>query len=161
MVSWLLLPHLPDGDVLLNVFYPNPNPETAFFQKKTKPNPNHTFYWHPFEFVHFLMHTHPALSFPSPPCFWAFCSLMHLKMFIIFCFIYHDGRCNKYLPFQLCLSWKVLSPWRGDIPFFICTQPFLPPSLRVSFWKVGLRCNLDPSNISFKIKVMHQVLTKN
>ena len=137
------------------------------FKKKTNPNPNHTFYWHPFEFIHFLMHILTPLSFPSPPCFWAFCSLMHLKMFIIFCFIYHDGRCNKYLPFQLCLSWKVLSPWRGDIPFFICTQPppplSLPPSLpQGEFLKSGaIRCNLDPSDISFKIKVMHQVLTKN
>ena len=39
MVPWLLLPHLPDGGVLLNVFYPNPNPETAFFQKNDKPQP--------------------------------------------------------------------------------------------------------------------------
>ena len=136
MVSWLLLPHLPDGGVLLNVFYPNPNPETAFFQKKkTNPNPNHTFYWHLFEFVHFLMHTHPT-QLPIPTLF----SSKHFALWciwkcLLFSASYHDGRCNKYLPFQLCLSWKVLSPWRGDIPFFMCTQPLPPfPSLPPSAW---------------------------
>ena len=97
------------------------------FKNQTNPNPVNMFYWHPFEFVHFFMHTHPTpLPIPTLPCFWAFCSLMHLKMFIIFCFIYHDVSCNKYLPFQLCFSWKVLSTLRGDIPFFLCT--FLPLS---------------------------------
>jgi len=40
---------------------PNPTPKTAFFQKEINPNPDHTFYWHPFEFVHFFMYTHPTL----------------------------------------------------------------------------------------------------
>ena len=142
------------------------------FKNQTNPNPVNMFYWHPFEFVHFFMHTHPTpLPIPTLPCFWAF-ALWCIWKCLLFCASYHYVSCNKYLPFQLCSSWKVLSPWRGDILFFICTQPplqlhppppppRLPPSLRVSFWKVGLTYYLDPSDISFKIKVMHQVLTKN
>ena len=164
MVSWLLLPHLPDEGVLLNVFYLNPNSETAFFKKKDKHQPQPHILLTPIWICAFLnaysphsaSHAHPVSEHFALWCIWK-C--------LLFSASYHDGRCNKYLPFQLCLSWKVLSPWRGDIPFFICTQPpcplSLPPSLRVSFWKVGLRCNLDPSDISFKSKVMHQVLTKN
>ena len=126
------------------------------FKKKTNPNPDHTMLnflsqtltltlkQHSFKKRQTLTptarfkdtHLNLCISsciltpprFPSPPCFWAFSSLMHLKMFIIFCFIYHDVSCNKYLPFQLCFSWKVLSTLRGDIPFFLCTQtPPLPP----------------------------------
>ena len=72
MVSWLLLPHLPDGGVLLvmlNFLSRNPNPETPFFhKKKTNPKSDRTFYWHPFEFVHFFMHTHPTpLPIPTRP----------------------------------------------------------------------------------------------
>ena len=112
------------------------------FKNQTNPNPVNTLYWHPFEFVHFFMHTYPTL-----PCFWAF-ALWCIWKCLLFCASYHYVICNKYLPFQLCSSWKVLPPWRGDILFFICTQPPtpLPPSLRVSFWKVGLRYYLDPSD---------------
>ena len=104
------------------------------FKNQTNPNPINTFHWHPFEFVHFFMHTYPTpLPIPTLPCFWAF-ALWCIWKCLLFSASYHDGRCNKYLPFQLCLSWKVLSPWRGDILFFICTQPPtplppLPPSL--------------------------------
>ena len=134
MVSWLLLPHLPNGGFLSSYPFcnaqlfinPNPNPETAFFQKKRQtPTPR-------FTDTHLNMCISSCIltppHFPSPPCFWAFCSLIHLKMFIIFYFIYYDVSCNEYLPFQLCSSWKVLSPWRGDFLFFIfCTQSPHPP----------------------------------
>ena len=131
---------------------PNPNPETAFFQKSDKPQPRQHVLLTPIWIWAFL---HAYSPHPTLPCFWAFCSLMHLKMFIIN-FLLHimmAGAISIYLPFQLCSSWKVLSPWRGDILFFICTHtppphpsPRLPPSLRVSFWKVGLRYFLDPSD---------------
>ena len=121
------------------------------FKNQTNPNPVNTFYWHPFEFVHFFMHTYPTpLPIPTLPCFWAF-ALWCIWKCLLFCAWYHYVSCNKYLPFQLCSSWKVLSPWRGDILFFICTHPPHPhpplsPSLRVSFWIVGLRYYLDPSD---------------
>ena len=40
------------------------------FKHQTNSNPVNTFYWHPFEFVHFFMHTlpHPA-SHPHPALF--------------------------------------------------------------------------------------------
>ena len=102
------------------------------FKNQTNPNPVNMFYWHPFEFVHFFMHTYPTpLPIPTLPCFWAF-ALWCIWKCLLFCASYHDVSCNKYLPFQLCSSLKVLSPWRGDILFFICAQPpppSLPPSL--------------------------------
>ena len=113
------------------LFITNPNPETAFFHKKRQtPTPT----------THFTdTHLNLCISSciltpphsPSPPALFLgiFCSLMHLKLFIIFCFIYHDFRCDKCLPFQLCSSWKVLSPWRGDIFLFTPTPLPLPPSL--------------------------------
>ena len=129
------------------------------FKNPTNPNPVNTFYWHPFEFVHFFMHTHPTPPHsPSPPCpVSGHFALWCIWKCLLFCASYHDVICNKYLLFQLCSSWKVLSPWRGDILFFICTQPplqlhppppppRLPPSLTVSFWNVGLRYYLDPSD---------------
>ena len=83
---------------------PNPNPETAFFQKKRQTLTPTT----RFNDTHLNLCVSSCIltppRFPSPPCFWVFRSLMHLKMFIIFCFIYHDVSCNKYLPFQLCFS---------------------------------------------------------
>ena len=136
----------------LFIMNPNPNRETAFFQTSDKLQPRqHVLYWHPFEFVHFFMHTYPTpLPIPTLPCFWAF-ALWCIWKCLLFSASYHDVSCNKYLPFQLRSSWKVLSPWRGDILFFICTHPPHPhprlsPSLRVSFWIVGLRYYLDPSD---------------
>ena len=98
------------------------------FKNQTNPNPVNMFYWHPFEFVHFLMHTHlTLLPIPTLPCFWAF-ALWCIWKCLLFCASYHDVICNKYLPFQLCSSWKVLSPWRGDILVFFCPPPPPPPS---------------------------------
>ena len=96
------------------------------FKNQTNPNPVNTFYWHPFEFVHFFMHTHPTpLPIPTLPCFWAF-ALWCIWKCLLFCASYHYVICNKYLPFQLSSSWKVLSPWRGDILLICYLHP--PPS---------------------------------
>ena len=134
MVSWLLLPHLPDGGVLLvmlNFLSRTPTlRHHSFTKKRQTPSPT----------AHFTdTHLNLCISSciltpphsPSPPALFLgiFCSLMHLKLFIIFCFIYHDVRCDKCLPFQLCSSWKVLSPWRGDIFWSTPTPLPLPPSL--------------------------------
>ena len=59
---------------------PNPNPETAFFQKSDKPQPRQHVLLTPIWICAFL---HAYSPHPTLPCFWAFCSLMHLKMFII------------------------------------------------------------------------------
>ena len=138
MVSWLLLPHLPDGGVLLVMLNFLSQTLTlkqhSFTKKKTNPNPDHTFYWHPLFWICAFLHAYSPHPTPHPhPALFLdiFCSLMQLKLFIIFCFIYHDVRCNKCLPFQLCSSWKVLSPWRGDI-FYLHPPPF--PSLPPSGW---------------------------
>ena len=83
MVSWLLLPHLPDGLVscLMSSYCfcnaqlfitnpnPNPNPETAFFQKSDKPQPRQHVLLTPIWICAFLhaylphptSHPHPAL----------------------------------------------------------------------------------------------------
>ena len=132
---------------------PNPNPETAFFQKSDKPQPRQHVLLTPIWICAFLhaYSPHPTpLPIPTLPCFWAF-ALWCIWKCLLFCASYHYVSCNKYLPFQLCSSWKVPSPWRGDILFFIFTHPPptrlpLPPSLRVSFWIVGLRYYLDPSD---------------
>ena len=128
------------------------------FKNQTNPNPVNMFYWHPFEYVHFFMHTHPTPPHsPSPPCpvsghfaLWCIWKCLLLSA------SYHDVSCNKYLPFQLCSSWKVLSPWRGDILFFICTYPpppsphSLPPSLsQGEFLKSGAKILLGPFGPAF------------
>ena len=141
MVSWLLLPHLPDGGVLLNVFYTLTLTlkQHSFKNDKTQPQPHVLLT--PIWICTFLnaysphsaSHPHPVSEHFALWCIWK-C--------LLFSASYHDVICNKYLPFQLCLSWKVLSPWRGDIPFFICTQPplSLPPSLpRGEFLKSGAK----------------------
>ena len=128
------------------------------FKNQTNPNPVNMFYWHPFEFVHFFMHTHPTLlPIPTLPCFWAF-ALWCIWKCLLFCASYHDVSCNKYLPFRLCSSWKVCHLGEGTFYFSLAPSPpapppptpslppSLPPSLRVSFWKVGLRYYLDPSD---------------
>ena len=173
MVSWLLLPHLPNGGFLSSYPFcnaqlfinPNPNPETAFFQKKTNANPDHTFYWPPFKFVHFFMHTHPTpLLIPTLRCFWAYFALWCIWNCLLSSasYIMMSGAISV-CHFNCVRLEKYCHLREGT--FFICTHPPPPPpspsSLRVSFWKVGPKCNLDPSDISFKIKVMHQVLTKN
>ena len=141
MVPWLLLPHLPDEGVLLNVFYPNPNPETAFFQKKTKPNPNHTFYWHPFEFVHFLMHTHPTLL-PIPTL------LLSILLFDafenVYYFVLHIMMAGaiSICPFNCVCLEKYCHLGEGTFHFLSAPSPplSLPPSLpRGEFLKSGAK----------------------
>ena len=135
----------------------------SFKKKKTNPNPNHTFYWHLFEFVHFLMHTHPT-QLPIPTLF---LSILLFDAFEnVYYFLLHimmAGAISIWHFNCVCLE-KYCHLGEGTFHFLSAPSPpplSLPPSLRVSFWKVGLRCNLDPSDISFKIKVMHKVLTKN
>ena len=135
------------------------------FKKKTNPNPNHTFYWHPFEFIHFLMHTHPT-QLPIPTLF---LSILLFDAFEnVYYFLLHIimSAAISICHFNCVCLEKYCHLGEGTFHFLSAPSPLppfpsLPPSLRVSFWKVGLRCNLDPSDISFKIKVMHQVLTKN
>ena len=157
IASWLLLPHLPDGGVLLNVFLlflyslfqafrcgercevkkgmksrggplplpgfsffallftsqcsplserleqasfcnaqlfinPNPNPETAFFQKKRQTLTPTT----RFNDTHLNLCISSCIltppRFPSPPCFWAFSSLMHYDD--VYYFLLHISWCQ-------------------------------------------------------------------
>ena len=138
---------------------PNPNPETAFFQKSDKPQPRQHVLLTPIWICAFLhaYSPHPTpLPIPTLPCFWAF-ALWSTWKCLLFSASYHYVSCNKYLPFQLCSSWKVLSPWRGDILFFICTQPptppsphSLPPSLpQGEFLKSGAKILLGPFGPAF------------
>ena len=127
MVSWLLLPHLPNGVVLLNVFYPNPNPETAFFQKKkTNPNPNHTFYWHLFEFVHFLMHTHPT----QLPISTLFLSILLFDAFEnVYYFLLHIMMAGaiSICPFNYVCLEKYCHLGEGTFHFLSASSPPPPP----------------------------------
>ena len=55
------------------------------FKNQTNPNPVNTFYWHPFEFVHFFMHTHPTPPYPVSRHFALWC--IWKCLLLIFCFI--------------------------------------------------------------------------
>ena len=232
IASWLLLPHLPDGAVSLNVFLlflyslfqafrcgercevkkamksrggslplpgfsffallftsqcsplserleqasfcnaqlfinPNPNPETAFFQKKDRPQPRPHVLMTPIWICAFLhvYSPHPA-SHPHPVS-------GHLALWCIWkCLLFSASYIMMSAAINIChfncvSLEKYCQLWEGTFHFFSAPKPPppsplpLPPSLRVIFWKVGLMCNLDPSDISSKIKAMHQVLTKN
>ena len=166
MVSWLLFPHLPDGGVLLNVFYPNPNPETAFFQKKDKPQPQPHVLLTPI-WIHTFLNAYSPHSASHPHLVSGHFALWCIWKCLLFSasYIMMAGAIN-ICPFNCVCLEKYCHLGEGTFHFLSAPSPLppfpsLPPSLRVSFWKVGLRCNLDPSDISFKIKVMHQVLTKN
>ena len=133
MVSWLLLPHLPDGGVLLVMLNFLSQTLTlkqhSFTKKKTNPNPDHTFYWHPFEFVHFFMHTHPTpLPIPTLPCFWAYFSLWCIWNCLL--------SSASYIMMSGAISVCHFNCVRlerychlGEGTFFIYTHPPPPPSL--------------------------------
>ena len=136
------------------------------FKNQTNPNPVNTFYWHPFEFVHFFMHTHPT-PLPIPTLFLGI--LLFDEFENVYYFLLHIimSTAISICHFRsVCWLEKYCHLGEGIFYFLFAPNPPpppspLPPSLMVSFWKVGLRCNLDPSGISFKIQVIHQVLAKN
>ena len=145
MVSWLLLPHLPDGLVscLMSSYCfcnaqlfitnpnPNPNPETAFFQKSDKPQPRQHVLLTPIwicAFLHAYL-PHPA-SHPHPALF------LGILLFEAFENVY-------YFVLHIMMS-AAISICHFNCVRFICnqpppplTRPPLPPSLRVSFWNWG------------------------
>ena len=124
------------------LFVTNPNPETPFFhKKKTNPKPDRTFYWHPFEFVHFFMHTHPTpLPIPTLPCFWAYFALWCIWN----CLLSSASYIMMSGAISVChFNCVHLEKYchLGEGTFFDLhppPSPSLPPTLRMSFWKVGL-----------------------
>ena len=126
MVSWLLLPHLPDGGVLLNVFYPNPNPETAFFQKKDKPQPQPHVLLTPIWICAFLnaysphsaSHPHPVSEHFALWCIWK-CLLFSASYIMMSAAI---NICH----FNCVSLEKYCQLWEGTFHFFSAPKP--PPS---------------------------------
>ena len=135
------------------LFITNPNPETAFFQKSDKPQPCQHVLLTPIWICAFLhaysphptSHPHPAL-FLGILLFEAFSNAYYFLLHIMM------SAAISICHFNCVRLEKYCHLGEGTFYFLFAPSPpppsphSLPPSLRVSFWIVGLRYYLDPSD---------------